>query len=178
MKPSERNPVAEKTVAEAREREAKAKLDQAKVEVKATKAELDALSGVTAAKERVKKGVADAKQFAAADLAQTKADFKYAHDRLAAWDAATTRDLDARLDTVDAQLAVWKAEANVKRAEQEIKRHDDFATLEEKIALARARASEAKHEKYTVKAQAALGEAVEAFEQAYGAAARRYNPGM
>lgn len=175
MKTSEKNPVAEKAVAEAREKEAKGRLDQAKIEVKKTKAELATTSGVATFKEDVKKGVAGVKAFAAADLAQTKADFKHVRDRLAAWDAAATRDFDARLDAADAQLAVWKAQVDVDRAEERIARHDDFATLEENIALARGRAAEAKREQYTTKAQAALEDAARAFDQAYDAAATRYN---
>ena len=177
MKPTEKNLAAEKAIAEVKALEAKAKLEQSKAEVKKTKAELDKMSGVADAKQRVKQGIANVKAFAAADLEQTKADFKHAHDRFAAWDEATARDLDARLDAADSQLAVWKAKADVNRAEARIERHDDFAMLEEKIALARARAAEAKHEKYAAKAQAALEGAARAFDHAYDAAAKRYNDG-
>ncbi len=51
---------------------------------------------------------------------------------------------------------------------------DDLAKLEAKIALARAQAAEARREKYTAKAQAALEEAAQRFDQAYEAAAKRY----
>jgi hypothetical protein len=175
MKNSEKDLVAEKKIAEAKAFEAKAKVAQANAQVKKTKTELDTVSGVADARQRVKEGIANVKAFAAADLAQTKADFKRANDRLAAWDAAATRDFDARLDAADAQLAAWKAQVDVDRAEDRIARHDDFATLEEKIALARGRAAEAKLEKYTTKAQVALGDAARAFDQAYDAAASRYN---
>ena len=175
MKNTERDLVAEKKIAEAKAAEAKAKLQQANAKVKKTKADLDTVSGAADAKQHVKEGIAKAKAFAAADLAQTKADFKRANDRLAAWDAAATRDFDARLDAADAQLATWKAKVDVERAEDRIARHNDIATLEEKIALARGRAAEAKLEKYTTKAQAALEDAARAFDQAYDAAAKRYN---
>jgi len=133
------------------------------------------LSGVAGAKQRVKQGIANAKAFVAADLEQTKADFKHLDDRLAARDAVTTRDLDARLDAADAQLAVWKAKADVNRVEERIQRHDDFAILEENIARARASAAEAKHDKYAAKAQAALEDAARAFDDAYNAAATLYD---
>lgn len=175
MKTTEKSPLAEKATAEAKEVAAKAKLQQATAEVKKTKAELDAVSGVATVKDRVKQGFTGVKEFAAADLEQTKADFKRVHDRVAAWDDASARDFHARLDAADAQLAVWKAAGDVKRVEQNIKRHDDFATLEEKIALARARSAEAKQAKYSAKAQAALEEAARAFEDAYEAAAKRYS---
>jgi hypothetical protein len=55
-----------------------------------------------------------------------------------------------------------------------MKRHDELATLEEQIALARARSAEAKHQKYTARAQEALDDAARSFDQAYDAAARRY----
>lgn len=177
MKGTEKDLAAEKAIAEAKAFEAKAKLNQANAEVKKTKTQLDTMSGVADAKQRAKQGVADVKAAAAADLKQTKSDFKYAHDRLAAWDAATTRDFEARLDAADAQLAAWKAAADVKRADHRIQRHDDFATLEENIALARASAAAAKHEKYTVKAQTSLEDAARAFGDAYDAAAKRYDGG-
>ena len=175
MKTTENDLIAEKRIAEAKELDAKAELARAKAEVMKTKVEVDAVSGVAAAKRHVKEGIANVKAFAAADIAQTKADFKRANDRLAAWDAAATRNLDARLDAADAQLAAWKAAAKVDRANEKIMRHDDFAKLEEKIALARARVAEAKIEKYGTKAQAALEDAAQAFDEAYTAAGSRYN---
>ena len=51
--------------------------------MKNTKAQLDTKSGVADPKDRVKQGIAGVKAFAAADLEQTKADFKRVHDRLA-----------------------------------------------------------------------------------------------
>ena len=173
---TEKDLMAEKAIADGRVFEAKAKLGKANAEVEKTKAELTKVSGVADAKQQVKQDIAKAKAFVAADLAQTKADFKQARNRLATWDAAATRDFYARLDAADAQLAVWEAEDDVEFAKDRIQRHDDFETLKESIALARARAAAAKHEKYTEKAQAALADAANAFDDAYDAAAKRYNP--
>lgn len=178
MKNTGKDLVAEKAIAEARAFDAKTKLGQKNAEVKKTKADLKTVSGVGDAKRRVKEEVAEVKAFAAADRQQTKADFKYAKNRFAALDAAATRDFEARLDAAEAQLAAWKAEANVDRAEERILRHDDVATLEESIALARASAAEARVEKHTAKALDALEDAAIAFDEAYDAAAKRYNPGM
>jgi len=94
-------------------------------------------------------------------------------DRYTAWDAAREREFNARLDEAEAQLKVWKAKADQKRAQQAIKHNDALATLEENIALARARSAEAKHQKYTAKAQEALDDAARHFDQAYDAASKR-----
>ena len=175
MKSTERDLGAEKAIADVRAFEANAKLGQADAEVKKTKAEFETVTGIADAKQRVKQNIANAKASAAADLEKTKADFKVAKGRFAAWDAAATRDFYARLDAADAQLAAWSAEDDVERAEERILRHDDIATLKESIALARGRAAEAKLEKYTAKAQDALEDAARAFDEAYDAAAKRYN---
>lgn len=143
--------------------------------MKSTEKDLVAEKGIADAKRRVKEEIANVKAFAAADIEQTKADFKQAKGRFAAWDAAATRDFEARLDAADAQLAAWKAADDLVLAEDKIQMHDDFATLKESIALARARTAAAKHEKYTVKALEALEDAAVAFDQAYDAAATRYN---
>ena len=175
MSNPDRDPVAEKAAAQARQSEANASLERAKGDVRKTKAELDEASGETKIRGDVQKGIAEFKEFAAADLAQTKADFKHARERLKAWDAAATRDFEARLDAADAQIAVWSAEADVERADAKIQRHDDLATLKERIALARARSAAARHAEYTAAAQDALGDAAEAFDDAYEAAQSKYN---
>ena len=92
----------------------------------------------------------------------------------ALWDAARERHFNAQLDEAEARLQVWKAQADEKRAERGMKRNDDLATLEQKIELARARAAEAKQEQYAGKAREALEDAARHFNQAYDAAARRY----
>lgn len=173
--PNEKGLVGEKADAQAREVEARSKLQQAKAEAGKAKAEKEEISGTAAAKARVKKGAAEVKEFLAADYAATKADLERAHDRYTKWDAAREREFDARLDAADAQLGVWKAKADAQRAKQGMKAHDDLASLEEKIALARARSAEAKHATYTAKAQAALEAAETAFDKAYAAATTRYD---
>ena len=181
----EKDLLAAKFDAEVREADARLKVLQAQAEARTARADMDEISGLTAAKERVKKEVADLKQKAAADYATAKhavekeikdlqADIERVNERYTAWDAVRERELNARLDEADAKLAVWNAKADQKRAQHAMNRNDDLATLEEKIALARARAAEAKREKYTAKAQQSLDDAVRHFREAYDAAAKRY----
>jgi len=181
----EKDLLAARFDAEVREADARLKVLQAQAQARTARADMDEISGLTAAKERVKKEVADLKQKAAADYTAAKsaveknikdlqAEIQRVNERYSAWDAARERELNARLDAADAKLEVWKAKADQKRSQQAMKRNDDLATLEEKIALARARAAEARHEKYTAKAQQALDDAAQNFVKAYDAAAKRY----
>jgi len=171
--------------AEVREADGKLKVLQAQAEARKARADMEEISGLAAARERVKQDVADLKQKAAADYAATKsavekeikdlqADIQRVSDRYTAWDAAREREFNADLDEAEAKLGVWKAKADQKRAQHAMKRNDELAALEEKIALARARSAEAKHQKYTAKAQEALDDAAHHFVQAYDAAAKRY----
>ena len=181
----ERDLQAARFAAEVREADARLAVLQAQAEARKARADMDEISGLAAVKERVRKEVADLKQKAAADYTVAKsavekeikdlqADIERVNERYTAWDAARERELNARLDQADAKLEGWKAKANQKQSQDAMKRNDDLATLEEKIALARARAAEAKHEKYTAKAQQALDDAARHFVQAYDAAAKRF----
>lgn len=181
----ERDLLAARLDAEVREADARLKVLQTQAEARKARADMDEISGLAAAKERAKKGVADLKQKAAADYAAAKsaveqeikdlqADIQRVNERYTAWDGAREREFNARLDEADAKLEIWKAKADQKRSQQAMKRNDELATLEEKIALARARAAEAKHEKYTAKAQQALDDAAQHFAHAYDAAAKRF----
>ena len=183
--PREHDLVTAKFEAEVREADATLKVLQAQAEAKKAKADMDKISGLAAAKERVKKNIADLKQQAAADYTATKrevekeikelqAEIQRVNERYTAWDTARERQLYARLDEADARLKVWKARADQKRADVSMKRNDDLAALEEKIALARAQAAAAKNEKYSAKARAALEESERYFDQAYDAAVKRY----
>lgn len=177
--------VTAKFEAEVREADATLKVLQARAEARQARADMNEISGLAAAKDRVRQEVADLKQKASADFAAAKGavereikdlqvDIQRVSDRYTAWDSAREREFNARLDEAEAQLGVWKAKADQKRAQQAMKRNDALATLEEKIALARARSAEAKHQKYTAKAQEALDDAARHFDQAYDAAAKRY----
>ena len=177
--------VAAKFEAEVRKADARLKVLQAQAEARNARAEMDEISGLTAAKERVKKNIADLKQQAAADYAATKrevekeikdlqADIQRVNERFTAWDSARERQFYARLDEAEARLEVWKAQAEQKRADVAMKSHDDLAALEEKIALARAQAAAAKNEQYSAKARAALEESERYFDRAYEAAVKRY----
>jgi len=181
----EKDLLAAKFDAEVREAGARLKVLQAQAEARKARADMNEISGLAAARERVKEDVANLKQKAAADYTVAKSavekeikdlqvDIQRVSDRYTAWDAAREREFNARLDKADAQLGVWKAKADQKRAQQAMKRNDALATLEENIALARASSAAAKHQKYTAKAQEALDDAVRHFDQAYDAAAKRY----
>lgn len=176
---------AAKLEAEVREAGARLEALRAQAEARNARADMDEISGLAAAKERVKTNVAKLKQQAAADSAATKqavekevkdlqADIQRVTERYSAWDAARERHFNAQLDEAEAKLEVWKAQADQKRATSGMKRDDDLANLEEKIELARARAAKAKHERYATKAVEALEDAARHFNQAYDAAARRY----
>jgi hypothetical protein len=181
----EKDLVTAKFEAEVREADATLKVLQAQAKARKARADMDEISGLAAARDRVKQDVADLKQKASADFAAAKGavereikdlqvDIQRVSDRYTAWDSAREREFNARLDEAEAQLGVWKAKADQKRAQQAMKRNDALATLEEKIALARTRSAEAKHQKYTAKAQEALDDAARYFDQAYDAAAKRY----
>jgi phage shock protein A len=176
---------AQKLDAEVREAEGRLQAMQARAEARKAKAEMDEISGLTAAKERVKKEVASLKQQAAADYAATKhmveqdikalqADIQRVSEKYTAWDAARERRFYAQLDEAEARLKVWKAQAQRKQAEHTMKAKDDLATLEEQIALARASAAAARSQRYSAEAWAALEDAARHFDEAYDAAAKRY----
>ena len=181
----ERDLVTAKFDAELREADARLTVLRARAEATRARTDMDEISGLTVARERVKKNLADLKQEAAAEYAATKREvekeirelqdgIQRVSERVMAWDAAREREFYARLDEADAKLAIWKAQADQKRADVAMKVHDDIATLEEKIALARARSATAKNERYSEKSLAALEEAERYFPKAYAAAARRY----
>jgi hypothetical protein len=181
----EKDLVAERLEAELREAEAQLKVLKARVEARRAQEDMDQISGVTAAKERVKNQIAEMKRQAGENYTARKreaeegmkvlqADVQRISERYTAWDSARERKFYAQLDEADAQLKVWKAQAQQKRAEHGMKRNDELATLEEKIALARAQAAAASHANHSAKADAALEEAVYHFDQAYEAAAKRY----
>jgi molybdopterin converting factor small subunit len=182
----------EKYDAQLREADASLKVLAAKAEARKAKADMDEISGLTAAKEQVRQDIDAFKKFAAADYAQTKKDaeqlqrkidtrvqdlqarIERASDRYSAWDDARERRFNARLDAADAEVKFWKSKADQQRAQNAIDSHNALATLEEKIATARARAAEAKRERYSAKSQQALEDADRYFAQAYDAAAKRY----
>ena len=178
--------------AQVQEADARLKILKAQAEAKKARADMDEISGLTAAKEQVKRDVAQAKKFAADDYAQTKQDFQQAKakadqglkdlqiridrvsERYSAWDEARERNFNARLDEADAKMKVWKIQADKERAQDQRDAKAALATLDEKIALARASAADARREKYNAKSQQALEDAARYFDQAYAAAVVRY----
>jgi len=178
--------------AQVQEVDARLKVLKAQAEAKKAKSDMDEISGLTVAKEQVKKDIAQAKKFAADDYAATKKDFEQAKknadrglkdlqakidrvsERYSAWDDARERLLNARLDEADAKMKIWKAAADKDRAQDTRDAKAALATLEEKVALARVSAAEARREHYNAKSQQALEDAARYFDQAYDAAAKRY----
>jgi hypothetical protein len=184
---------AEMYEAQVREADARLKALKAQAEAKKAKADMDEISGLTTAKEQVTKDIAEMKKFAAADVAATRKDFEQVKknadrglkdlqvkidrvsDRYTAWDDARERRFNARLDEADAKVKAWKATADQQRVHDVRESRDALATLEEKVALARASAAEARREHYNAKSQQALDDAGRYFDQAYDAAAKRYD---
>ena len=180
----ETNLAIEKFEAEVREAEGRLKLLEAQAEARKAKADMDEISGLSAAKEQVRKEIADMKQRAASDYSNSKqtvekhikelqVNIQRVHDRYSAWDDARERRFYARMDEADARLKVWKAKADQARADDIAQTRADVAKLDKKLAEARARAKEAK-EKHTAKAQAALEEAERRFDEAFDAATKRF----
>lgn len=183
---------AETYDAQIREADARLKLLTAQAEAKKAKADMDEISGLSLAKEQVKKDVAQAKQFAADDYAATKKDFEQAKnkadrglkdlqakidlvsERYSAWDEARERRFNARLDEADAKMKIWKAGADQERAQDARETKAALATLEERVALSRASAADARRQRYDAKSLQALEDSVRYFDQAYLAAAKRY----
>jgi phage shock protein A len=181
----QKNLTAEKLEAEVREADAQLAVLEARAKARDAKKDMDEISGLTAAKERVSQRLAELKRLAAdehraakqaleEDVEALKAGLQRVAGRYAAWDAAAGRRLDARLDEAEARVRVWSAQVAQTRAEQAMKRRDALATLQEAIALARASTAEGRHSKYSTKAQAALEKAAHHFDEAYEAAEKRY----
>lgn len=183
---------AEKYDAQLREADATLKVLKAQAEERKAKADMDEISGITAAREQVRKDIAEFKKFAADDYAQTVRDaqqvekgiekrvkdlqarIERASERFSAWDEAADRRFEAKLDAADAKAKAWKARSDKKHAQEAMNAHNALADLEEKIATAKARAAEARRDKYSAKSREALEQAARYFDQAYDAAAKRY----
>lgn len=176
---------AEKLEAEVREAEGRLKMLKAQAEARKARADMDEISGLTTAKESVQREIADMKQQASSDYSNTKrtveqhlkelqVNIQRVHDRYSAWDDARERRFYARMDEADARLKVWKARADKARVDDIAQTRDDLATLDKKLAEARARAKEAK-ETHTAKAQAALEEAERRFDDAFDTASKRFD---
>lgn len=178
--------LAAKFEAEVREADATLKTLEAQAKARKAKEDMDEISGLTAAKERASKNIADLKQKVAADRATAKQEVEKSikelqvgiervSERYSAWDAARERRLYAELDEADAKLAAWKARYDKDTVRDKVQIHNDLAKLEEKIALARARAAENRLERHSAKAEKALVDAARNFDDAYNAAAKRYD---
>jgi hypothetical protein len=175
----------EKLDAQAREAAARIDLLQAQAEARKTKAALAEITGLRGAGERIRQKLAEIKEAAAEKLDEARhaaetalhdleAKIDKVSDRYSEWDEARERHFKARLDEAEAKLKVWKAQFDQRRAELGVQWHDTLATLEERIALARARAAEKDRVRYDRKTREALEDAARHFDEAYEAAAKRY----
>ena len=99
--PRENDLVAAKFEAEVREADARLKVLQAQAEAGKAKADMDEISGLAAAKERVKKNIADLKQQAAADYAATKREVE-----------KEIKDLQADIERVNERFTAWDSRAS------------------------------------------------------------------
>jgi hypothetical protein len=181
----ERELFAKKLDAEVREADARLRFFKAEAEARNAKAEMDELSGLTAAKEHVKKDLTELKQQVYTDYEVAKKAVKEQmeelqtgiqrfSERYAAWDEARERRYNARIDAIEAKVKLWKAQSDQRKVESTAKIHNELVTLEERIALAKARAADARRAKHTGKAQDALIEAAYYLDEAYNAAAKKY----
>jgi hypothetical protein len=177
--------VAEKLDAQAREAEARIDLLQAQAEARQTKEEMAEISGLRDAGERIRQKLAEMKVTAAEKLDEARHAAEEAlhdletridqvSDRYSQWDEARERHFGARLDEAEAKLRIWKAQLDQRKAELGVQWHNTLATLEERIALARARAAEKARVRYDRKTREALETAARHFDEAYEAAAKRY----
>lgn len=183
---TERELVAEKLDAEFRAADARLDALQAKAEARHATEEMAEISGLRALRESARGMLADMKQQVSQTLEESKAAVETAvhdldvaiervSDRYSEWDSARERRFNARLDEANAKLREWKARADKGLTQEKIREHDALATLEERIALARARVAEWNRDRHQRKAEAALNDAARHLDEAFDAAAKRYD---
>jgi hypothetical protein len=177
--------IAEALEAEFREDEARLDAIVAKAEATDAKAQMDEVSGLKAARERVRGAVRELETNVAADFDASKLaverglrELEAGMDRLKydadQFDEASMRRSRARLAQVEAKFHEWDAHVQRLRTEEAIREHDALATLQERIALSKARAADASAARHDRARQMALEEASQQLEKAYSAAAKRY----
>lgn len=177
-------PPAEKLDARFRETVARIDVLKARAEARKAKNEMAEILGLVPARERARQKLNELKQAASEKLDAARhavetalhdleAGIDQVSDRYSEWDEARERRFKARLDEAEARLRVWKAQLDQRKAEAGIQWHNTLATLEERIALARARAAEKDRVRYDRKTREALEEAARHFDEAYDAAAKR-----
>jgi hypothetical protein len=148
---------------------------------------MDEIAGLSSARDRAKRKIADLKEQATggadrvrhaieSDLQDLEVSIDRVRDQYFAWDATREKRFHARLDEAAAKLALWNAQTDAKQADRAIKRHDDLATLEERLELARARFAAWRAARHDKKALDALEDASLHFDRAFTAAEKRYEP--
>jgi hypothetical protein len=184
MKPKQQL-VAEALEAEFREDEARLDAIVAQAEGRGAKEQMDEISGLKAARERVRGAVGEFKKHLATDFDASKQaveqglrDLEAGMDQLdydgQQFDEAWVRRNRARLAQVEAKFHEWDARVQRLRAEEAIREHDALTTLQERIELSKARAAEASAARHDREKQQELEVASKHLEKAYAAAAKRY----
>lgn len=177
---------AEKLDAQLREADAKLDALQAQADARKAKEDMTAIASLRDAKVHAQEMLADMKQAAVETLDTSRRAVQSAvhelevgiervNERLTAWDEARERRFNATLDEAGAKLRRWKARFDQKQAELEIEGHDAIASLQERIALARARFAEWNQARHNREAQEALEEEARRLNDAFDAAAKRYD---
>jgi hypothetical protein len=177
--------IADALEAELREDEARLDAITAKAEASKAKEQMDEISGLKSARERVRGAVGQLKAHVAEDFEASKRaaeqglrELEAGMDRLkydaGQFDEAWVRRNRARLAQVEAKFHEWDARVERLRTEEAIREHDALATLQQRIAVSKARAAEASAARHDRLKQEALEEASTQLEKAYTAAAKRY----
>src|SRR6185436_7761412 len=151
---------AEMYEAQVREADSRLKALKAQAEAKQAKADMDEISGLTAAElAATRRDFEQVKTNADRRLKDLQAKIERPSDRYSAWDDARERRFSARLDEADAKVKAWEATVDQQRVHDQRESSIALATLQEKVALARARAAAARRENYDAKSQEALNDA-------------------
>src|SRR6185295_3101723 len=94
---------AEMYEAQVREADSRLKALKAQAEAKQAKADMDEISGLTAAEEQLKSDIAEMKRFAAADLAATRRDFEQVKTNA----DRRLKDLQAKIERPSDRYSAW-----------------------------------------------------------------------
>jgi hypothetical protein len=178
--------VADKLDAQFREADARLDALEAQARARRAKEEMAEIAGLRTVRESARQKLASmkrqgeqtfdaSKRAVEAVLHDFTAGIERVSARYAAWDEARERSFHALLNEADAKLRVWKTRADQTESRHTLKRHEELVELEERAALAKAKAAEWEHARHDRKAQEAIEEAARHFNEAFDAAARRYH---
>lgn len=181
-----RDPVAELLDAEFRESEARLDILEAEANARKARGEVREIAALHATKaqaermllelrERTSDSVDTIRHEVESLLHELERGIERVSNRFAAWDAARERRFTASLDAAEAKLRLWSAQDKERAATSGVSARDLIANLQEGITIGRARLAEWQHERHDRNAQEALEDAARYFDEAYDAAASRYD---